>query len=77
LPDVHAVPVNISVTLLHTLHRRIVSLLQHLQPEDWERTFYHPDHKRNFPIWEVVALYAWHSRHHMEHIRQLRVRKGW
>jgi hypothetical protein len=77
LPDVHTVPVNISVTLLHALHRRVVSLLQHLSPEQWERTFYHPDHKRNFPIWEVVALYAWHSRHHMEHIRQLRVRKGW
>ena len=77
LADTRLVPVNISVTLLHTIHRRLVVLLQNLQPGDWERTYYHPEHKRNFPVWEVVALYAWHSRHHTEHIRQLRERMNW
>jgi hypothetical protein len=77
LPDTNLVPVNVSVTLLHALHRRMVSLLQNIQPADWERTFYHPDHKRSFPVWEVVALYAWHSRHHTEHIKQLRQRMNW
>jgi hypothetical protein len=77
LPDNATVPVNISVTLLHALHRRLVSLLDQLHPADWERTYYHPDHKRNFPVWEVVALYAWHSRHHTAHIKQLRERMGW
>jgi len=77
LADTKVVPVNISVTMLHTLHRRLVALLQHMQPSDWERTYYHPEHKRNFPVWEVVAMYAWHSRHHTEHIRQLRQRMGW
>lgn len=76
LPD-SSLPVNISVTLLHALHRKLVHLLQNLDAEDWERTYYHPDHKRNFPVWEVVALYAWHSRHHTEHIRQLRERMNW
>ena len=77
LADTGLVPVNISVTLLHTIHRRMVVLLQNMQPGDWERTYYHPEHKRNFPLWEVVALYAWHSRHHTEHIRQLRERMNW
>lgn len=77
LADVRIVPVNVSVTMIHTIHRRMVALLQHMQPSDWERTYYHPDHQRNFPIWEMVALYAWHSRHHTEHIRQLRLRMGW
>jgi hypothetical protein len=76
LPD-NSVPVNISVTLLHALHLRLVYLLEHISEEDWLRTFYHPGYKHEFPVWEMVALYAWHSRHHMEHIRQLRVRMEW
>src|SRR6185437_15792281 len=37
LPDTEVVPVNVSVTLLHAMHRRMVALLQQLQPADWER----------------------------------------
>ena len=77
LEDVKRVPVNISVTMLHTLHRRMVAMLRYMKPAEWERTYFHPEHKRNFPVWEVVALYAWHSRHHTEHIRQLRQRMNW
>ena len=77
MADTKLLPVNISTTMLHTLHRRMVVVLQNMQPQDWERTYYHPEHKRNFPVWEVVALYAWHSRHHTEHIKQLRQRMNW
>lgn len=77
LADVRIVPVNVSTTLLHTIHRRMVAIMQHMKPEDWERTYFHPEHKRSFPVWEMVALYAWHSRHHTAHIRQLRMRMNW
>ncbi len=77
LPDVQATPVNISVTMLHTLHRRLVAVLENLHEDEWDRTYYHPEHKRTFPVWEIAAQYAWHSRHHMEHIRQLRERMNW
>lgn len=77
LPDTDVVPVNVSVTLVHALHRRMVAVLQHMPPADFELAYYHPEHKRNFPIWEMVAMYAWHSRHHVEHIRGLRQRMNW
>jgi hypothetical protein len=77
LPDVDTVPVNISVTLLHALHRRLVALMETLSPAQWERTYYHPEHKRNFTVWEMASLYAWHSRQHTAHIQQLRLRMGW
>jgi hypothetical protein len=77
LEDSKVVPVNVSVTLIHAMHRRMVALLQHLPPQDWERTYYHPEHKRDFPLWEVVAMYAWHSKHHTAHIRGLRQRMNW
>jgi len=72
LPDVQLVPVNISVTLLHALHRRMVAVLENMAETDWQKTFCHPEQKRNVPLWELVALYAWHSKHHTAHIRALR-----
>jgi hypothetical protein len=77
LDDVKDVPVNISVTLLHTIHTRMVAILNKMKPEDWERAYYHPELKRQVPLWEMTGMYAWHSKHHTEHIRQLRERMGW
>ncbi len=77
LVDSKVVPVNVSVTLIHALHRRIVALLQNMDTAAWERSYFHPEHQRDFPLWEVVAMYAWHSRHHTEHIRKLRERMNW
>lgn len=76
-PEIFAMPVNISITMLHALHRRWVALLRALSPEQWQRSFYHPEHKRLWPVWELTALYAWHGRHHMEQLRGLRERMGW
>ena len=76
-PEIACVPVNVSITLLHALHRRWVALLNGLKEEDWLRTYYHPEQKREYPIWDMTAMYAWHSRHHMEHIRRLRERMSW
>ncbi len=75
--DTKITPVNISVTLLHAVHRRMIDILEHMKDEDWERTYYHPQYQKTFPVWEMVALYAWHGRHHTEHIRRLRERMGW
>ncbi|OJW83000.1 MAG: metal-dependent hydrolase [Bacteroidetes bacterium 46-16] len=77
LPDNFSVPLNVSVTLLHALHRRWGALMRSMSEADWQRTYYHPEYKRNVPLWEVAALYAWHSRHHMEHIRTLKERMNW
>ena len=77
LIDTKVVPVNISVTMLHTIHRRMVAILQNMKPSDWNRTYFHPEHQRQFPIWEMVAMYAWHSRHHTAHITGLRQRMKW
>lgn len=77
LPDTELVPVNISVTLLHTLHRRMVKILENMQPEDWDRTYYHPELQKTVAIWQMVAMYAWHSKHHTQHIAHLRSKMEW
>jgi uncharacterized damage-inducible protein DinB len=75
--DVANLPINISLTLLHALHSRWYELLKSLTQEDWQRTVFHPEHQKQFTLWELLGSYAWHGRHHTAHITALRERKGW
>ncbi|MBS1853238.1 MAG: bacillithiol transferase BstA [Acidobacteria bacterium] len=76
LPDTQSTPVEVSLVLLESLHDRWVRLLRSLTAEQWKRTFRHPD-LGVVPLEKNVALYAWHGRHHLAHITELRKHKGW
>jgi uncharacterized damage-inducible protein DinB len=76
LADTKATPVAVSLTLLDSLHDRWVRLLRSLTPEEWKRTFRHPD-LGAMTLEKTLALYAWHGRHHVAHITSLRERSGW
>ena len=43
---------------------------------DYARTFVHPE-RGTVTLANNLALYAWHSRHHVAHINRLRERMGW
>ncbi|MFN5376124.1 MAG: YfiT family bacillithiol transferase [Chitinophagaceae bacterium] len=75
--DVTAVPVNLSITLLHSLHHRWYELLKTITDEQWERTIYHPEQERKITIWELLLIYAWHGKHHAAHVTNLREQMGW
>lgn len=75
--DSQKVPVNISITLLHALHRRWIEILRNMTAEDFKREVYHPEHKTHLTLWYLLGMYAWHSRHHVAHIMRLRERMGW
>jgi uncharacterized damage-inducible protein DinB len=77
LPDVRAAPVETSLTLLECLHRRWVLLLRELTAADFSRKFKHPEQGRTIELDEVLAMYAWHGRHHVAQITSLRDRMGW
>jgi uncharacterized damage-inducible protein DinB len=76
-PEVDLVPINMSITLLHALHARWHEFLTHLTLADWQRTIYHPGNKKEFTLWHLLGMYAWHGRHHTAHITGLRERMGW
>ena len=76
LSDVQATPLEVSLTLLDSLHNRWVYLLRSLEPQDWKRTFNHPE-LGLMPLDKNLALYAWHGRHHVAHITELRKKMGW
>jgi len=76
LEDTRNTPVEVSLALLDSLHQRWVVLLESLRPEDFARTFRHPE-QGIVSLDKQLALYAWHGRHHVAHITSLRERMGW
>jgi hypothetical protein len=69
LPDVRQTPIAVSLALLDALHARWVVLLRALEPRDWARTYVHPEHPRPMTLDAATAMYSWHSRHHLGHVR--------
>jgi DinB superfamily len=68
LPEAKSGPVGMSIDLLDALHRRWVAFLRSLAEGDFRKTFLHPEWG-TVSIDEALGMYAWHCRHHTEHIR--------
>lgn len=77
MADTKNLPINVSLTLLHSLHARWVEVLKSIEGTQWERTVVHPEHGRQMTLWFLLGMYAWHSRHHTAHITALRERMKW
>jgi uncharacterized damage-inducible protein DinB len=77
LPDSRDTPIDVSLSLLESLHARWITLFRSMQPEDFRRTLRHPEHDGVLTVDWLVAMYAWHGRHHTSHITSLRERMGW
>lgn len=75
LADTMLTPVAVSLDLLAAVHTRLVVLLESVKEEDWARPFVHP---ANGPMKldALLQTYAWHGRHHVAHITELRKREG-
>ena len=77
MPDTKNLPINLSFTILHAVHRRWYEILINITPEQWNRTVVHPEYNKQMTLWYLLGMYAWHSRHHTAHINSLRDRMGW
>jgi uncharacterized damage-inducible protein DinB len=76
LADAKTMPVKVSLDLLEAIHARWVNLLQQTPEADFTRTLVHPEHGPRAANW-IVFLYAWHGKHHVAHVTELRKQKGW
>lgn len=68
-PDSLLVAPSVSAQLVEALHARWATLIEHMKPEDWRKTLFHPERRRDITLWEMLALYAWHGEHHLGHIQ--------
>ncbi len=68
LEDAKHASVKVSLKLLAALHQRWTIFLEALSADDLKSTYYHPGSKRVIGMQEAIALYSWHSEHHLAHI---------
>src|SRR5580704_16283375 len=76
LADTKNTPIEVSLTMLDSLHDRWVRLLRSLDDDAWKRSFRHPD-MGPMTLEKALAMYAWHGKHHVAHVTALRARKAW
>jgi uncharacterized damage-inducible protein DinB len=71
LKEVFETPVEVSISLLESLHIRWVNLLRSVPDNFFERAYYHPQYQRNTTMNSALALYAWHADHHLGQIEYI------
>jgi uncharacterized damage-inducible protein DinB len=75
MPDMGA-DVGLSLSLLDALHARWLIVLRAMDAAAFARTLLHPE-SGPMTLDDLLALYAWHGRHHTAHVIALRARCGW
>ena len=75
LADNKAEPM-VSLMIITGIHKRWVDIMQHMAASDWDLTLKHPEHNRQLILRMLVMQYAWHGRHHLQHILQCRQSNG-
>ncbi len=59
-----------SLNILKAVHYKLVLLLKTFSDEQLQREYIHPEHGKVFNVAETIGNYAWHSNHHLAHIKQ-------
>jgi uncharacterized damage-inducible protein DinB len=76
LADGQDTPVEVSLTLLESLHARWMRIWDSMAEADFARRLNHPENGM-MTMDMLLGMYAWHGRHHVGHITSLRERNGW
>jgi len=61
-------PIKTSIKLLKALHTKWTVLLENMDKNDFKRTYYHPGYNTTSTLQQLLALYAWHGKHHIAQI---------
>jgi hypothetical protein len=77
LADSKKMPVGPALKMLEGIHERWVVLLKSLDRDQINKSYIHPEYNREIRLDETIGLYAWHCRHHLAHIVNLKKSKNW
>ncbi|MEI6866389.1 YfiT family bacillithiol transferase [Flavicella sp.] len=70
LPDSLDNNITDTLLLLKGLHAKLGTVMENLSTEDLAKQYIHPEHGHKFCLDEVIGIYAWHSNHHLAHVKQ-------
>jgi truncated hemoglobin YjbI len=60
-----------SKVMLESVHAKFAIILKKLSVSDFHnKSYFHPESHKNFTLGEALGMYDWHSKHHLQHIRQ-------
>ncbi|MAO66510.1 MAG: metal-dependent hydrolase [Balneola sp.] len=63
------IPLELTLEMLENIHEIIVRIYQSLDEQQWQRTYTNPESGQTFTLDHSLAHYAWHSNHHLAHIK--------
>ena len=58
-----------AVLTLKLIQNRKVALFETWREADWSRDFIHPERTETLTVAHNLSLYAWHSKHHLAHVK--------
>ena len=61
-------PIELTLSQLEDCHAKLVLMYKSLDGDDWKKTYVNPE-SGSYSLAKSAALYAWHSNHHLAHIR--------
>jgi len=67
----------LSLAIIDGVHERFGLLIRSMSRADFDKQFYHPEKVRQIHLAQYLGYVAWHGKHHLAHIEDLKERKGW
>lgn len=74
--DAQETDIENSLSILRGLHRRWASLMESLSDEQWARSGYHPENKRQVTLESILEYYAAHGEGHIDQINRTLAAQG-
>lgn len=69
LSDANSDDLSFSLMIVKGVHARAVELMKSLNETELKKEYFHPDNKKNWPLYWLLGLYAWHGHHHVAQIK--------
>ncbi|MDZ4753487.1 MAG: putative metal-dependent hydrolase [Phycisphaerae bacterium] len=75
LPDATRGDAALAVQLFDVTVTRLLMVIREMKDTDFDRTWFHPQYQREFPMWYSIVMYAWHTDHHLAQIAWVRANR--
>ncbi|MEO8761744.1 MAG: YfiT family bacillithiol transferase [Bacteroidia bacterium] len=69
LIDANTDDLEASLNILKGVHKRLCLQARDLNEQQLHREIHHPERKVNISIYNLLAMYAWHGKHHVHQIK--------
>ncbi len=68
MPDYTEGPIEDSLLMIESVHRRFVFLFERLEPSQYAKSYFHPGRQLYVTLPQSLDMIVWHLKHHLAHI---------